>query len=70
MYIFNRKKILHTFEIKNAIRVSTCGWGNADSYSISQSGTDGTITINTLDGLITYDQSSHKLITDQAPIAK
>jgi len=72
MYIFDNKRVNHTFEIKNAIRVSTCsdGWGNADSYSVSQSETDGTITINTLAGLVTYDQNSNRLVFDGAHIAK
>lgn len=72
MYIFDSRRIHHTFNIKNAIRVSRCAeeWENADSYSISQGGTNGIVTVNTLDGLVSYDPNSDKLVINRARITK
>lgn len=62
MYVFDNKKIHQTFIIHDAVRITVKGWTDISSYSISQSETNGTITINTSDGLIIYDHDSERLM--------
>jgi hypothetical protein len=64
MHVFDNKGLYQTFEISDAIRISTCAeeWEKADSYSISQPNSNETVLINTYRGLVSYDQDAQRLI--------
>ena len=63
MYVFDHSKLLHTFEIKDAVRTdcSAGGWELAATYSISRSTTDSSITIRTLHGVVVYGPRTQSL---------
>lgn len=68
VYVFNTDCVVDILEVENAVRVSRCAedWNNSFNYSISQSQTDGVISINTQNGLVVYDRSTNKFIPKRA----